>query len=120
MAYAMSRSRLKNCSRHSFDSLNRSSRFLSSSTARQDGNHYDVLGVSRHASRMDIKSKYFKVIIDCQRGRRDLGSRCLQLSKKYHPDMTDDPSAKAKFHQVREAYSVLGDDRQRYLLKHIH
>lgn len=30
--------------------------------------------------------------------------------------MTDDPSAKAKFHQVREAYSVLGDDRQRYLL----
>ena len=65
---------------------------------------------------MDIKSKYFKVRSSnakiCY-----LALHILQLSKQFHPDMTDDPAAKAKFHQVSEAYAVLGNDRQRYCMR---
>lgn len=56
---------------------------------------YDLLGVSRDASKDEIKKAYRK------------------LSKKYHPDISDDPNAEEKFKQVSEAYEVLSDDQKR-------
>ncbi len=53
---------------------------------------YEVLGVSRDASRDEIKKAY----------RRE--------AMKWHPDRSDDsPEAKERFHQAAEAYRILTD-----------
>jgi len=57
--------------------------------------YYDVLGVSRDASKDDIKKAYRK------------------LAMEYHPDRNDDPDAEQKFKEVTEAYEVLRDDEKR-------
>ncbi len=57
--------------------------------------YYDVLGVDKSASQTDIKSAYFK------------------LAKKYHPDVNKEPDAAAKFKEINEAYSCLGDEQKR-------
>jgi DnaJ-class molecular chaperone len=58
---------------------------------------YDVLGVSRSATKADIKTAYYK------------------LAKQYHPDAAgkDNTDAADKFKQVTEAYEILSDDDQR-------
>ncbi|MCP3686698.1 MAG: molecular chaperone DnaJ [bacterium] len=56
---------------------------------------YDTLGVSKNASKEEIKKAYKK------------------LAKKYHPDLNKDDGAEAKFKEINEAASVLGDDRKR-------
>ena len=62
--------------------------------------YYDVLGVSRGASKDEVKKAYFK------------------LAKRYHPDTNkeDKQAAAEKFAEVSNAYEVLSDDqrRQRY------
>ena len=71
---------------------------------------YDILGVSRTASRAEIKTAY------------------KRLASQYHPDKNPDPNASAFFSLIKEAYDTLGDDdkRESYdkpaydaLLKHI-
>jgi molecular chaperone DnaJ len=57
---------------------------------------YGVLGVSRDASKADIKKNY------------------RNLAKKYHPDLNkEDKNAEKKFREVTEAYEVLEDDEKR-------
>ena len=58
--------------------------------------YYEVLGVSKGASDMDIKKSYRK------------------LAMEYHPDRNQgDPAAAEKFKEVQEAYSVLRDQEKR-------
>ena len=69
-------------------------RFLSTTTINHD--YYKTLGVPRTASKTEIKMAYF------------------QLAKKYHPDANPgDATAKQKFQEIAEAYTVLSDDSQR-------
>ncbi|MGD9910415.1 MAG: molecular chaperone DnaJ [Candidatus Izemoplasmatales bacterium] len=57
--------------------------------------YYEVLGVSKTASDDEIKKAY--------RG----------LAKKYHPDVSSESNAEAKFKEVQEAYDVLSDSTKR-------
>lgn len=58
--------------------------------------YYETLGVSRDASKADIKKAYRK------------------LAKQWHPDKNPgDTEAEAKFKQISEAYAVLSDDKKR-------
>ncbi len=57
--------------------------------------YYDILGVSKDASRDEIKKAYKK------------------LAKKYHPDLNKEESAAEKFKEISEAAAVLGDPEKR-------
>src|SRR5690606_10498316 len=57
--------------------------------------YYEVLGVDRNASQDDIKRAY------------------RRLARKYHPDVSKEPDAEARFKEVREAYEVLKDPEKR-------
>ena len=56
---------------------------------------YEVLGISKSASKDDIKSAYRK------------------LAKQFHPDINKAADAETKFKEVQEAYDVLYDDQKR-------
>jgi len=60
--------------------------------------YYKILGVSKSASRDEIKKAY------------------RALSLKYHPDKNSDPNVNCKFSEISEAYEILGDPikRQEY------
>ena len=55
--------------------------------------YYEVLGVSRSASKDEIRKAYKK------------------LARKFHPDVKPpDPDAEKKFSEITEAYDILSDD----------
>ncbi len=58
--------------------------------------YYDVLGVSREATQVEIKKSY------------------RRLAMKHHPDRNpDDAAAEGSFKEAKEAYEVLSDDQKR-------
>ena len=57
--------------------------------------YYEVLGVDKNASQAEIKSAFRK------------------LAKKYHPDVSKEPDAEAKFKEAQEAYAVLSDEQKK-------
>jgi curved DNA-binding protein len=57
--------------------------------------YYDTLGLSRGASAEEVKRAYRK------------------LARKYHPDVSKEKNAEAKFKDVQEAYEVLKDPEKR-------
>jgi molecular chaperone DnaJ len=60
--------------------------------------YYDTLGVTKDATKQDIKKTYRK------------------LAVKYHPDKNSgDKTAEAKFKEISEAYEVLSDDNKRQM-----
>src|ERR1700761_2028875 len=60
--------------------------------------YYEILGVTRASDADEIKRAYRK------------------LARKYHPDVSKEKNAEAKFKEVQEAYEVLrdGDKRAAY------
>ena len=62
--------------------------------------YYEILGVSKTASKDEIKSSYRK------------------LAKKYHPD-NKETGDEAKFKEVQEAYDVLFDDQNVVLMTNL-
>ncbi len=57
--------------------------------------YYETLGLDRNASADDIKRAY------------------RRLARKYHPDVSKEPDAEARFKEMKEAYEVLKDPEKR-------
>lgn len=57
--------------------------------------YYEVLGVSKTASKEEIRKAYRK------------------LARKYHPDVNKEPGSEEKFKEVKEAYEVLSNEQKR-------
>ncbi|MET0013083.1 MAG: DnaJ C-terminal domain-containing protein [Sedimenticola sp.] len=57
--------------------------------------YYKILGISRDATGDEIKRAYRK------------------LARKYHPDVSKEPDAEARFKEVNEAHEVLKDPQKR-------
>ena len=63
---------------------------------------YDIIGVSKSASKDEIKKAYRKVAM------------------KYHPDKNPgNKEAEQNFKEAAEAYSVLGDDQKKSTIRSI-
>lgn len=59
------------------------------------GDYYEILSVSKGASKEEIKKAYKK------------------LALKYHPDRSKEEGAEEKFKEISEAYAVLSDESKR-------
>ncbi|HOY00784.1 MAG TPA: DnaJ domain-containing protein, partial [Zoogloea sp.] len=57
--------------------------------------YYTIMGVARDASQDEIKRAY------------------RQLARKYHPDVSKEAGAEARFKEIGEAYEVLKDPEKR-------
>ncbi|AKG37937.1 DnaJ domain-containing protein [Paenibacillus durus] len=60
-----------------------------------ESDFYSVLGVSKDASKQEIKKAYQK------------------LAKQWHPDVNKDPNAEERFKKIAEAYETLGNEEKR-------
>jgi molecular chaperone DnaJ len=63
--------------------------------SRSKEDFYKTLGISKTASKSEIKKAYAK------------------LAQEYHPDKNPDPGAQTKFSKITEAYQTLNDPKKR-------
>jgi len=61
----------------------------------KERDYYAILGISRNASKDEVKNAYRK------------------LALRYHPDRNKSPAAGEKFEGISEAYAILSDDEKR-------
>lgn len=59
------------------------------------GDYYEILGISRDASKEDIKRAY------------------RRLARKYHPDVNKEPGSEERFKEINRAYEVLSEPESR-------
>ena len=59
------------------------------------GDYYEILGVSRDASKEEIKRAY------------------RRLARKYHPDVNKEPGAEERFKEINRAYEILSEPETR-------
>ena len=64
---------------------------------RDNKDFYSILGVSKNATKQEIKRAFRK------------------LAAKYHPDKNKSADAEKKFKEIQQAYEVLSDDKKRQL-----
>ena len=57
--------------------------------------YYKILGVDRDIDQAELKKSYRK------------------LARKYHPDVSKEKDAEARFKEINEAYEVLGNEENR-------
>lgn len=57
--------------------------------------YYEILGIDKNATAQEIKQAY------------------RRLAKKYHPDVSNEANAQAKFKEVNEAYQILSNPKAR-------
>ena len=65
-----------------------------------DGDHYRVLGISRHATTPEIRRAY------------------RRLARQHHPDQNSRPDGAERFRALAEAYAVLSDPARRARYDH--
>lgn len=63
--------------------------------AESKRDYYQILEVSRNATKEEIRAAY------------------RRLARRYHPDVSKEPDAEARFKEINEAYRVLNDDELR-------
>ena len=64
--------------------------------------YYKIMGIDRSATPEDIKREHRK------------------LARKYHPDVSKEKDAEARFKEVAEAYQVLKDPEKRAKIGRAH
>ncbi|KAH9618214.1 hypothetical protein KSS87_002638 [Heliosperma pusillum] len=89
--------------------IKRGARFI----VRAESDYYSILGVSRNASKSEIKSD-FAMVLDAEFFVEvKLVQTYRKLARSFHPDVNKEPGAEQKFKEISNAYEVLSDDEKK-------
>ncbi len=70
---------------------------------------------------MDVSKNYYKILeVEKDASEEEIKLAYRKLAKKYHPDLNkNDPNAKDKFIELKEAYDILIDPEKRKIYDQI-